>query len=266
MDEDNNIKPRWYFSKIMLLLYLLLAAAIWVYWYNEFRLPSLADDDAANSVIDPVSIDTTWSNRLIKLDNTTTQVDTTQPDTTIQTDSVRDMMVDGRTNLVDTLTHIDIDITQKVPPLKIPTVSGGTLFDKLLLRNTTNKNDIDFIQNLAIRKEFSIKSLVQILSITSKEVLLNGSSDDKSEILETILSSSPIKSITILNYDQQVVYTSDHKAKYATLKDSIPNTQYETKISILRNENSDVLTIPIFHTYGLLGVMKLDIVRATQYK
>lgn len=126
------------------------------------------------------------------------------------------------------------------------------LFDELLLSSENNSNlkkDLNSKQDLLSRK-----SMLKIISICSKNILLNTNAYDNEEILLTLGDSDSIFGILISDRNGKVIFSTDKKYTNRSIEKIYPEFKIENQeIECLISKNMSVCRIPIFHTYGKIG-------------
>ena len=128
------------------------------------------------------------------------------------------------------------------------------LFDELLVAGSSqDKSELRTAINNK-KDSFARKSTLKILSICSKNILLNINKEDNEEILLSLADAETISSLQISDRNGQIIFSTANKLLNRQLSKVYPEiTNEQQGLDCLESDLNEVCSLPIFHTYGKIG-------------
>ena len=154
-------------------------------------------------------------------------------------------------NSIDDNAPIETTLIQKSDPINNETYD---LFDELLVTGSTqDKSELRTAINNK-KDSFARKSTLKILSICSKNILLNINKEDNEEILLSLADAETISSLQISDRNGQIVFSTANKLLNRQLSKVYPEIKNEQQgLECLDSGQNELCSLPIFHTYGKIG-------------
>jgi hypothetical protein len=131
------------------------------------------------------------------------------------------------------------------------------LFSKLIMADLSP----EVAENIKeIELDFSINGIIKILSNTAVEILDGNVRQYHFDILEAIEHSSSVQGILISDKSHKVVYATNRKFININLSEVFPGrSMVSEKLNIIDIDNSQWITMPVYHQYGRIGTMLVSV-------
>ncbi len=154
-------------------------------------------------------------------------------------------------------THYD-KITKTTIPNKLSGVEPEGLFEKLLVPEDENQEFENFYKTYRHQNILSSESLLKVLAITGRSILIEHNDADDQLLMQVLTESEKVNGIIIANEMGHVVYATNRKYLNTLIASILPEIDLtKLKISWYQKGNENIVTIPIFHTYGKIGTAVL---------
>lgn len=132
---------------------------------------------------------------------------------------------------------------------------SGDLFEELLLPENPQADTERSFNEYAQEKMVNAKSVLKLLSIIGEAILLDDNTSENQAILEAITESEHILGILIVDRKGRVVYATNRKYVNGSISNILPKVALDSdKLSWFQEENQTVASLPLFHTYGKIGL------------
>jgi hypothetical protein len=255
--KNNNIMtrlPDWTKNPFVLIGFVIVSIVA-IY----FLVPFLKTMESPFTKYEPLPIDSTY----IKLDTTTTikEKDSIKiiPDL-IPIDEIEEVVPSTDSSSVADLFKLNTDYQELDPNEQLERSTAqepDDIFSQLVLADL-EPSAIQKINEIDIN--FSIKSILQMLSTTAVEILTDVQTKYHLSIIEAIEMSPIIHGVLISDRADKIHYATNKKFKNQYLFEVFPRSSLtEDKLVIQEVNNLQFISLPVHHQYGKIGTIILVI-------
>ncbi len=278
-DED-NINGNWYDSNYARIAILAIVIVLAYIGFNQIRESYVnrnvthttgvsVGPDSLNMLLFNDSIRNAETgdselNRIEKLQNSNSESTLDHVDSTSSTKD------SGEVDLFKLNTHYDkikVDPAGSIFSSKSTELRTGSndLFDALLIPIGEQAGFNRELYERYYKADFiSFKSTLKILGIAGKQLLMGNNSADSQSMLQTISESNKVQSLIIIDNYGAIKYASDQKIINNNIHEVMPDIdQDKSTLSWYKKDDMNIITFPLFHTYGRLG-MAVVIIKISQ--
>ena len=125
------------------------------------------------------------------------------------------------------------------------------LFSDLIL---VNPEDKELVEYAFIDNKVPYQSLLKLLSVAGHDILLKDDNLLSQMIIDGIGDSDQINVIHVLDRKNNIVYSSHETMANSSLLSTVKEINFETdNLEIQKQNGFTWISIPIFHTYGKVG-------------
>ncbi len=140
---------------------------------------------------------------------------------------------------------------------KFKTNSTG-LFEELLMPENVDANFEKAFAEYSQIPIVSSKSILKLLSIIGKQILVGKNTDDVQDIIQILMESDNVVGILIVDRKGKIIYTTNQKQINAAIQNIMPKVDIKSNnLSWYQEVDKTVAAVPLFHTYGKIGVAVL---------
>ncbi len=134
----------------------------------------------------------------------------------------------------------------------------GGLFEELLLPESLRGSNNPIFNTFYEQNILAPKSILKLLPIAGKNILIKNNSADDEAILDLLTESESVVAILVVNRKGTVVYSTNRKQLNRSIGALLPQIAIsETTLSWQQVKNSNIVSLPLFHTYGKIGTVIL---------
>lgn len=132
------------------------------------------------------------------------------------------------------------------------------LFEELLLPENLRGSNNPAFRTFYEKNILSPKSILRLLPIAGKNILINNNSTDDEAILDLLTESESVVAILVINRKGIVIYSTNRKQLNRPIKALMPRIETsKTTLSWHQENNHNIVSLPLFHTYGKIGAVVL---------
>ena len=132
------------------------------------------------------------------------------------------------------------------------------MFEALLLPAEKDEEFEKFYENYRNQSILSAQSILKVLAITGRSILLENSDADDQMIMQVLTESEQVNGIFIIDSKGKVTYSTNRKYLNMPIVTIMPEIDLtKIKMDWYQKEGENIVSIPIFHTYGKIGTAVL---------